>query len=316
LAQITDPHDIMWAHDDLLFVSNADNEEKKADTVFVYSLPDLSLQGMIGGPDVFDIQSAHSVELFPHPDRLVVNSSGKVSTYSYELELENDLVPPPSTYFVEPFGGGFVARDIHNEDDVGYYRLNLYDAELNLIRELCRKEFEGRAFSGDFSKQVYGNELYVAKRTDEFVIEVFDRDGSITRRIEHDYDRVEVTEQHREEHMAGLTSRPGWEKYFSTREEMEQYFRNLVVFPDRFPAIRLIRVAADRIYVLTNSQHGEAREIWILDLEGTLQEKRMVPFRMQTALRWYPLAVHQNHLYQLLPNETTGTWELLRTTLH
>ena len=145
---ITDPHDIMWAHDDLLFISNADKEERRGDTVLVYSLPDLSLRGKLGGPDVFEIQSAHSVELFPHPDHLVINSSGKVSTYGYELEIENEVVPPPSTYFVEPFDTGFVARDIHYEDEVGYYRLNLYDSDLNLTRELCRKEFEGRAFSG------------------------------------------------------------------------------------------------------------------------------------------------------------------------
>lgn len=306
----------MWAHEHLLFVADTDNEEQRRDTLLVYLLDDLSLLRKIGGPGQFRIQPAHSIELFLQPDRFVVNSSGRVSTYSYDFALLSEFEHEGNTYFFEPFGDKLVAREIHYESDIGYYRLNLYDSELNMIREMCRKEFEGKAFSGDFSKKVYGDRLYVAGRTDDFLIEVFDQDGFIARRIEYDHDRVEVTERHRNEHMNNLLSRPGWERYFSSRAEMEEYYRGRIIFPDRHPAIRMIQVHDDRIYVLTNAQRGETREMWILDLQGALLEKKMVPFRMRTTTLWHPFTVHQGHLYQLLPNEVTGGWELVRTKIH
>jgi hypothetical protein len=312
LPEITDPHDVMWAHDNLLFITDAENEEERRDTLLVFSLEDLSLVGRLGGSERFRIQPAHSIELYPQPGRFVVNSSGKVSIYDYDLELLSEFEHAGSTYSFEPFGDNLVAREIHREDNIGYYRLNLYDADLNVLRELCRKEFEGRAFSGDFSKKVYGGELYVAGRTDDFLIEVFDLEGSVARRIQHDYERVEVTARHRDEHMNSLVSRPGWERFFSSREEVEEYFRNLVVFPQRFPAIRMIFVDDERIYALTNAQIGETREIWILDLQGELQGKKLVPFRMRTALRGYPFTVHGGHVYQLIPDDATGRWELFR----
>jgi hypothetical protein len=313
LTGITDPHSVMWAHEDLLFVTNADNEEQRRDTLFVYSLDDLSLLGTIGGPGTFRIQPVHSIEIFLQPDRFVVNSSGKVSVYGYDLGLLTEFEHEGSTYFYEPFGDNLIAREIYREDDIDYYRLNLYDADLSVIRELCRKEFEGKAFSGDFSKKVYEDGLYVAGRTDDFLIEVFDRDGSIVRRIEYDHDRVEVTERHRNEHMNNLLSRPGWERYFSNRTEMEEYYRGRIIFPDHLPAIQMIQVHDDRIYVLTNAQRGETREMWILDLQGELLERKMVPFRMRTALLWYPFTVHRGHMYQLLPNDATGRWEVVQT---
>lgn len=310
LAEVTDPHDLLWAHDELLFVTNADNDLQMRDTILVYALGDLSLQRTVGGPERFKIQSAHSVELVMQPDRFVVNSSGKVSIYDYDFVLLDELEHEGSIYFYEPFGDNFVAREIHYENDVGYYRLNLYDAELGLIRELCRKEFVGRAFSGDFSKKVYGDRLFVAKRTDDFLIEVFDESGNRVAEIGHDYEKVEVTGQHRDEHLNALMSRPGWERYYSSRDEMEADLRGRVVFPERFPAIRRIQVQNDRIYVLTNRQVGDTRELWILDLEGRLLERATIPLRMRSALQWYPFALHNGRVYQLLPEESTGTWSL------
>ena len=132
---ITDPHEVMWANEGLLFVTNADNDEHRRDTLFVYSLEDLSLLGKIGGPGRFQTQPAHSIELFLQPDRFVVNSSGMVSTYAYDLALLGEFEHPGNTYFFEPFGDNLVAREIYRENDIGYYRLNLYDANLHVIRD-------------------------------------------------------------------------------------------------------------------------------------------------------------------------------------
>ena len=91
LHQINDPHHEMWAATDRLFVSISTDSLQQRSTVQVYSLNNGQLINSFGGPEVFRIQSAHSVELFLQPDKFAVNSSGKVSIYNYNfLILKNN----------------------------------------------------------------------------------------------------------------------------------------------------------------------------------------------------------------------------------
>lgn len=310
LPEIQDPYNTMWASENRLWVTDASDSSQKRTTVLVFSLEDFRLEKRFGGPDAFEIQPAHSVFLSLRPDRFAVNSSGKVSIYDYNFERKQELNHGTDSFFYVPFGDTFLARQVYSENNIRFYRLNLYDPELNLIKELCRKEFVGRAFSGDFSFAVDGENVYVAKRTDDFTIEIFDGLGNLVKSINHDCSRVRVTQDDRDHHMSRLLNRPGWERYFSTREEMEEYYMNLIQFPDYFPAIAAIHLADEKIYVRTANQVGSSREFWILDLDGQVTDKKMVPFEMQTEQVWYPYVIRRKHLYQLVPNERTHRWEL------
>jgi hypothetical protein len=179
-----------------------------------------------------------------------------------------------------------------------------------MIKELCRKEFAGRAFSGDFSFEIYDDKVYVAKRKDDFLIEVFDKKGNLVNSISHEYSLVKVNQEHKDEHMSKLTNRPGWERFFESRERMEAFYTNLVKFPAYFPAIECIHLVDDKIYVHTRTQVEDKREFWILDLDGSVIDKKMVPFEMKSALIWYPYSIRNNRLYQLILNEQTNKWEL------
>ena len=310
LSEIQDPYNTMWASGNRLWVTDAPDSSQKKNTILVFSLDDFHLEKRFGGPSMFEIQPAHSVFLFLRPDRFAVNSSGKVSIYNYNFELIQERHHGTDSFFYVPFGDTFLARQVYSENNIRFYRLNLYDSELNMIRELCRKEFVGRAFSGDFSFDVYGENVYVTKRTDDFTIEIFDRSGNLVKTIHHDSPMVNVTQEDRDQHMSRLFDRPGWERYFSTREEMEEYYTNLVTFPDYFPAIAAVHISGDHIYVRTANQVGNSREFWILDLDGRIIDKKMVPFEMQSEHVWYPYVIRRRHLYQLVPNEQTNRWEL------
>ena len=310
LAEISDPYYNMWATDELLFVTDSTDSEKKKTTVMVYSLDNCRLVKRFGGPDIFKIQPAHSVYLFLQPDTFAVNSSGKVSLYDYDFELLKELEHGTDSFFYIPFGENFIARQVYSENKINYYRLNLYDSQLKIIKELCRKEFSGRAFTGDFSFQVFKDNVYVAKQRENFYIEVFDREGNLIKSITHDFPRVKVNQEHRDLHLKSVTSRPGWEKFFNSREEMEEYYRKLIKFPEYFPAIDAIHISDDKIYVTTSHQEEEIREFWILGLEGEVLDRKMIPFKMSSNNIWFPYTIQNNRLYQLILNELTGNWEL------
>ncbi|MCP4726972.1 MAG: hypothetical protein GY863_18165 [bacterium] len=303
----------MRTTEDRLFVANSTDSLQMRTTVMVYSLEDGRLVNKFGGPGVFRIQPAHGVFLFMQPDRFAVNSSGKVSIYNYNFELLQELEHGGDSFFYVPIGDNFIARQIYSENRINYYRLNLYDHELNIIKELCRKEFAGRAFTGDFSFEVYQDKVYVSGRTDDFHIEVFDKEGNLVNSITHDCSRVKVTQDQKDKHMSNLTNRPGWERYFKSRDEMEEYFRNLIKYPEYFPAIEGIHLSDDKIYVLTRLQVEGKREFWILDPDGNAIDKIMIPFKMRSENMQYPYSIRNNHLYQLILNEQTEKWELFST---
>ena len=314
LPEVQNPYRTMWATKNQLFVTDSSDISQRMSTVLVYSLRDFQLIQKFGGPAVFQIQPAHSVFLFLLPDRFAVNSSGKVSIYNYNLQIIKELEHRTNSFFYAPFGEKFIARQVYSENKINYYRLNLYDPELNIIKELCRKEFEGRAFSGDFNFQVYKDKVYVANSRDDFFIEVFDKEGNTVRTISYDCPRAKVTQQHKDIHMSKLTNRPGWENYFDSREKMEEYYRNLIKYPEYFPAITAIHLSEDRIYVVTGIHAAEKRQIWILDLDGQVLEKTTVPFKMRSESVWYPYTIKNRRLYQLIINEETGEWEIYSVT--
>lgn len=315
LHEVTDPGQSLWIRKNHLFVANATDSLKMRNIIQVYSLKDGSLTKKFGGPDVFKIMPDHGVIIVLQPEKFVVNSSGKVSIYNYGFELLQEFEHGGDTFFYVPWRNRFIARQIHVENKIEYYRLNMYDSELKIIKELCRKEVSDKAFSGDFSFNIYNNELYVSKINDDFVIEVFDSEGNNIKSITQNYTRVKVTQEHIDKHFKNLTSRPGWERFFNSREEMETFYRNRIKYPAYFPAIQQIFTTDARIYVLTRTQFEDQREIWILDLEGQLINREVVQFKMRSQDNPYPFTIQNNRFFQLILSDQTEQWELYSTLL-
>ena len=113
--------------------------------------------------------------------------------------------------------------------------------------------------------------------------------------------------------MNALLSRPGWERYFKSKVEMEQYYKKLIKYPEYFPAITNHILDGDKIYVLTRRQVHDKREIFIFDLEGKIIDRKLVSFTMRSNNIWNPMTIHDNHLLQFIKNENTGKWELYKT---
>ena len=80
-------------------------------------------------------------------------------------------------------------------------------------------------------------------------------------------------------------------------------------FPQYFP-IRYFLVTDSKIYVLTFKTSNYKNELYILDLEGKLLGKTMVPFEEAEFLQPYPFTIGKGVFYQLNENLDTEEWEL------
>jgi len=82
-----------------------------------------------------------------------------------------------------------------------------------------------------------------------------------------------------------------------------------VKFPEYFPAIRNFTVA-EKLYVLTYKEDSENREMLVVDFNGKLIKKLMLPVAENDPFHLYPYTVKGEKLYQLVDNIDTEIWEL------
>ncbi len=314
LSELTLPEEYMYADKEQLFLidSNGDPDERKTH-IYVYSLKDYSLLFTFGGvgeqPGKFLIQKGHNVNLSVRPDLLSVSSTGKVSTFKRDGTLVGEIAIPQGDHFgFQPFGRGHVGTESYKENDKYYYHVMLYDSVLNVTKKLSRHENARIAFYTGFFYDVRGDRLYVVGRTRDFDIDVYDIEGELIQTIHHDYERVSVTADQMEALLDIYRTNPAWAPYF---EEIKKSLK----YPERHQAIQRLYVDNEHIYVITRNQVEGRRDIWVLDLDGSLKRKTMVPFSMKTAFMWNPCVFRNGRLYQLIQDQETQKWELFETNI-
>ena len=65
--------------------------------------------------------------------------------------------------------------------------------------------------------------FFISKTNNDFIIDVYNIDGDRLQRIQYDYENIKVNQIHKDEHLNILTSCPGWEQYFESRDAMRSY---------------------------------------------------------------------------------------------
>ena len=66
----------------------------------------------------------------------------------------------------------------------------------------------------------------------------------------------------------------------------------------------------DKFIGLRNVGEKGTVECFIIDQEGTIQERLFLPLIEENILREYPFDIHNGKVYQLIENEETEHWEL------
>jgi hypothetical protein len=131
---------------------------------------------------------------------------------------------------------------------------------------------------------------------------VFDGNGKKLYSIQHEYERIKISETYKEEVI----------KFFKTDPTTKNVFHLIqpILFHEYLPAIRTFFVKDKNIYVLTYKRKDQKAEFFIFDLKGRLLNKLFLPLVAQTPLIYYPFNIKDGKLYQLVENEDQEEWEL------
>ena len=214
----------------------------------------------------------------------------------------------PQEFKITSYGGtGLGSTMVGNRN---YMTVNIYDAGLNKIKEVCKWESpyrsgEGtRVFTEPYVLHSYGDKIFTTDGV-EFEIDVYDNDGKKMYTIKQEYKKIKVSEETEKAVIHYFKTSP------STRDVFQ--FMQPIKFPEYLPAIRNFIVKDQKIYVLNFKQEDNKSEFYVFDLKGKLLKHVFLPLKEQTALTYFPYTIKDDTLYQLVENEDEEEWELVVT---
>jgi len=284
-------------------------------SIYIYSLKDFSLQKKFGkkgeGPQEFILPPPGNVEIVIGPDCLLVNSLGKLSYFTKQGEFKKEIkITTIQGSGVLPLGDGdrFVAISNKFENNAMYDAIEMFDADLKRGKEVFRVKSPLQPGKVDIITTArrpllctFADKIFFGDPQGE--IHVFDSSGKKRCTISQEYEKIKLSEEHKKRYILFFKTDPrykqGWER-----------FKDQLYFPAFLPVIRDLSVSDEKIYVLTSKNKDKKREFYILDLEGKLIKKVMLPLPEMNPLELYPYTIKSNKLYQLIENENLETWEL------
>lgn len=284
-------------------------------TVHIYRLKDAALVKSFGkkgeGPQEFMVnpQSGRPLFIDVQGDAITITSMGKVSFFnkSGEFIKEMNIRSSGSADNVQPLGKGFVGQSITPGNTDKKRGIILYDGQMVPVKTLLEVEHHfqlGKGLKVFREPGVFitrDGKLYVTWDA-EFRIRVMDAGGEGRTLIERPYKRLKVREAEKEEVIAYLKKHPFFKNFFELLKPIR--------FPEYFPAISEMRIADNKIYLLTYKEDKGKTECFIYTLEGKLLGQAYLPLQRMSPLFYYPFDIKDGVVYQVVEDEEAEAWSL------
>jgi hypothetical protein len=280
-------------------------------SVYIYSLEDFKLVKKFGragqGPQEFHIIPEVPLIIDVRTDRIIANSFGKISYFTKQGEFIKEVRMRSMAFYLQPMGDRFIGITETAEDGVVYNTINIYDLEINKLKEIYRvkKGFQ-RPGSGlkvlekAFTYQAYEGKILLPGK-DDATIDVFDKEMKKLLSIHLDQEKRKVDQKFKDAVINLLKTNPATKNYFEMLKP--------ITFPDYFPTIRAFFVDDGTIYVMTFKMENSANEFFTYDMSGKFKKRLLIPIQYETELQPYPITLNKGKLYQIVENEEEEEWE-------
>jgi hypothetical protein len=299
LPGLLNPNSIL-VHEDRFFVTDDP-------AIYIYSLKDFQLIKKFGskgeGPGEFMIFPGFpSLNLICHPDKIQINSLGKVSFFSIDgsflNELKHSVIYGGGQFY--PLGNKFAGMGFKQENNKFFITIDIYNSKLEKEKEAgvysFKAGFDGTVLEKTLSFQTFENKIFAAGSS-RFLIDVFDEKGEKIYEIYQDYDNIKLTQKHKEEILDFYKKNP-------VTKNLYHMVENRMKFPSSFPAIKRFFVADGKVYVQTYLKKAEKAEFFVFDLKGKLLKKLFLPIVMNDLTEtFYLFCIKDGKLYQLIEDE-------------
>lgn len=279
-------------------------------SIYIYSLTDFKLKKKFGrqgeGPGEFK----GYILTYVQPDCIFVNSTNRVSYFSQDGKYQKEKNIKQVFGRFKPVGKtGFVGYFYNRQARTRTESVYLHDANFEKQKELAKREFiidkSGKINLIEERPPWFyakNGKIYVDSPDD--VIHIFDQTGKEIKQIKFPEERIKVTGEHKKRVHHFLKTDPANRRYY-------ERFKQRLIFPDTFPAIRMYHIDGGRIYIQTAREKDGKNEILVLDMNGKILDRLFIPiapFEEQMVPMRYFIA--NGKLYTLFENEDEEEWEL------
>lgn len=297
LPEVMQPRDI-HVYGDRLFIG--DNY-----TIHVYSLKDFKQLKQFGkegeGPGEFKQETILDV----FPEKLVVNTLGKLIFFSHEGILIKEYKLAPELPKLSPVGSNFTGSVYEGPKT---QKINIYDKGLKFMTTIYQgslgqvsywqsdaKKMDMVMVKDYLDKQVYKNRIYIGDSGKGFYFAVFDSAGKKLYEVKKEYKPLKISPEYKDEKIRLLRESPGWDNIKNKCN---------LRFPEYFPAYRAIRISDDKMYFVTYHSIDKKDETIVTDLNGNVLATTDVPSNI-----WL-FSISRDKVYYLVENEEEEMWEL------
>jgi hypothetical protein len=283
-------------------------------SIYIYSLKDFKFVKKFGkageGPREFKLMPQLPLIINVQTDKILVNSLGKISRFTKDGQFINEeKIKAGFVAGLQPLGNRFVGLGIMQDSNARYRAVNIYDSKLNKIKEMIKVEDDFqlgkglKVLSNPLAFAAFENKLFLSSESD-FCIDVFDSDGKKLYSFKQDINKLKVSGDMKKEIIDYLKTNPRTKQFYELMKPVQ--------FPDYLPAMRDIRIADQKIYVLTfiEDEENETSQWFIFEIKGKLLKKVLLPMKYQNALEFFPYTIHDHKLFQVVENEEEEEWEL------
>ncbi len=278
--------------------------------VFIYSLKDFKLVKKFGragqGPQEFQVLPQLPLVIDVSTDRIIANSFGKISYFTKQGEFINEVKTKSLAFLFQALGDGFLGMSVTTQDGERYRTINLYDPELNKLKEIYRAKDDFQLGQGlkvltkPFIYQAYENKILLPGN-DDATIDVFDKEMKKLFSVHLDLEKRKIDQKFKDSVINLIKTDPRTKNYFEVLKP--------IIFPDYFPAIARFFVDDNTIYVMTWKIENSINEFFTYDMSGKFKKRLLVPIRYETELQPYPITINKGKLYQIVENEEEEVWE-------
>lgn len=288
-------------------------------TIHIYKLKDYSYVKKFGqkgeGPKEFRSMAI----VTPLKDRLFIVSSGKVSYFTKDGVFQSEKKVPggiTAGRSFKPIGDKFIGSSNSQGDDGMYGIVNIYDSQLNKIKELTRVKagdaggHKLNLFNFALLYDAYGNKAYVDARNG-FSIRVLDLEGNETSTIQQkDYKQRKFTDDDLNAINSMMKKMMGDQRY----ELMKDRFQ----WPGHYPIFLkfIIDPVAKKLALVTWKTVDGKNECYIYNLDGKFEKRVLLEIKLINGVEAYPFTICGGKYYQVIDNDEEEQWELHVTKLY
>lgn len=235
---------------------------------------------------------------------LVISAQNRVLVFSRAGECLNQVNSGVRGIACQPLGKLLVGIERPRMDKRLAVSYQLYDNRIEQRARLYHYEDDFQSGEGlQILKNPYeyhysfaaDDEHAYIYRKDNQTVGVFDSRGELLRAIALGGDGGEVSRETAERII----------KFWKEDSVKKQYFPFLkpVTVAPRFPALRQLRLSNGILYVITYKRRGGLNQCRMFRTSGESLGECMIPLREKDPMEFYPLAIHDGMLFQLMEND-------------